>query len=65
MTPLIPAEHLDDTQLRQELVAMHQVEMAIRDQFPPEQREVITARLADLDAEYLRRFPHARAKWPW
>lgn len=65
MTSLIPPEQLDDAQLRKELVTIHQVDMTVRDQFLPEQRALIRARLADLDAEYLRRYPHARAKWPW
>ncbi|WP_162907035.1 DUF6158 family protein [Allorhizocola rhizosphaerae] len=62
---LIPAAQLDDSQLRQELVTTHQVEAAVRDHCLPEQRAVLQARLADLDAEYLRRYPDARAKWPW
>lgn len=65
MTSLIPATQLDDTRLRQELVATHQVEQAVRNHCLPSQRELILARMADLDAEYLRRFPDARAKWPW
>jgi hypothetical protein len=65
MTSLIPPEKLDDAQLRKELATIHQVDLAVRDQCLPEQREQIKARLADLDAEYLRRYPHARAKWPW
>lgn len=62
---LVPAEHLDDAQLRQELAATHQIEQAVKDRCTPEQWAVLRIRLAELDGEYLRRFPEARATWPW
>jgi transposase len=62
---LIPAETLDDAQLRQELADLHRLERAIGEHCLPSQHDALRVRLAELDAEYLRRFPSARESWPW
>ncbi|HEX6683721.1 MAG TPA: DUF6158 family protein [Candidatus Limnocylindrales bacterium] len=62
---LIPVAWLDDSQLRKELADLHRLERAVKHHCLPSQREALLARLADLDAEYLRRFPTARDRWPW
>jgi hypothetical protein len=62
---LIPAEWLDDTQLRRELADLHRLERAVVERCLPNQRDMLRIRLAELDAEYLRRFPSARDRWPW
>lgn len=62
---LMTAAYLDDTELRRELVYTHRVEAAARDHALPGQRALLEVRLAELDCEYLRRFPLAAQRWPW
>jgi len=62
---LPPVEWLDDDQLRQELADAHRVDQALSGRFGSEQRAALQSRLAELDHEYLRRFPQATARWPW
>lgn len=64
-TSLIPAAWLDDAQLRRELADLHRVERAVERHCEPVQRKAFRDRLGELDAEYLRRFPTARHRWPW
>jgi hypothetical protein len=64
-TSFIPAAHMGDEELRRELAVLHGIANTLAAQCQPAQRETLDARLSELDAEYLRRFPAARASWPW
>jgi hypothetical protein len=64
--PLAPASVMTDDQLRRELADTHRIAAAIDPRrCLPGQRQVLSARLAELDSEYLYRYPHARDRWPW
>ena len=63
--PLAPAAGMGDAQLRRELADTHLLAQVVDDCWLPQQRQALESRLAELDAEYLRRFPQARANWPW
>lgn len=60
-----PAAELDDDALRRELAATHQLQPVVEQRGVPRELETINLRLAELDGEYLRRYPHAAEKWPW
>lgn len=63
---LVPARELDDEQLRRELADTHRLAAGIDPQVClPGQQSVLKQRLAELDTEYLARFPQARRSWPW
>jgi hypothetical protein len=61
----IPAVELDDDALRRELAATHQLQVVVQQRGVPHEQGTVGLRLAELDGEYLRRFPHAANKWPW
>jgi hypothetical protein len=61
----IPAAELDDDALRRELAATHQLQVVVQQRGIPHELGTVGLRLAELDGEYLRRFPHAAGKWPW
>lgn len=61
----IPAVELDDDALRKELAATHQLQVVVQQRGFPHELGTVGLRLAELDGEYLRRFPHAAQKWPW
>lgn len=64
--PLTPANLLTDDQLRRELADTHRIAAAIDERrCLPRQRQALSARLAELDTEYLCRYPGARQRWPW
>ena len=64
--PLTPANLMSDDQLRRELADTHRIAIAIDVQrCLPGQRRALSARLAELDDEYLCRYPCARDRWPW
>ncbi len=48
-----------------ELIRAHQLHPVIERRNIPAEREALTLRLAELDREYLRRFPDAARRWPW
>ncbi|HCT81455.1 MAG TPA: hypothetical protein DGG94_02895 [Micromonosporaceae bacterium] len=60
-----PAAELDDDALRRELATTHQLQPVVEQRGVPRELESVNLRLAELDSEYLRRFPHAAEKWPW
>ncbi|MEU7821623.1 hypothetical protein [Catellatospora sp. NPDC049133] len=59
------ADTLPDAELRRELANTHALCDLVSKQGLPRDREMLKLRLAELDAEYLRRFPAARVSWPW
>ncbi|GAB4061568.1 hypothetical protein [Catellatospora paridis] len=59
------AADLDDAALRVELAHAHAVGSVVNLRVIPRDRAMLQTRLAELDAEYLRRFPAAAATWPW
>ena len=61
----IPAVEMDDDALRKELAATHQLQAVIQQRGIPHELGTVGLRLAELDGEYLRRFPHAADRWPW
>jgi len=61
----IPAVELDDDALRRELAATHQLQVVVQQRGIPHELGTVGLRLAELDGEYLRRYPHAATKWPW
>lgn len=60
-----PAEELDDGELRRELANAHALAELVSRQGLPRDRDMLALRLAELDGEYLRRFPAAAGSWPW
>jgi len=63
--PVTEPQHLEDHELRMALVHGHQLLPLIDRRGLPTEREALRQRLAELDREYLRRFPHAARRWPW
>ena len=64
--PLTPAGQMTDDQLRREVADTHCLAAAVDlRRCLPRQRQALSARLAELDSEYLRRYPFARGRWPW
>jgi hypothetical protein len=61
----VPASELDDEALRRELAYTHQLQPLIEQRGVPLEQATVQLRLAELDGEYLRRFPHAAQRWPW
>jgi hypothetical protein len=64
-TPVTEPKHLDDHELRRELVRAHQLHPIIERRGLPVERDTLRHWMAELDGEYLRRFPHAARRWPW
>lgn len=62
---VMPPQHLDDHDLRMELIRAHQLHPVIERRNIPVEREALELWLAELDREYLRRFPDAARRWPW
>jgi hypothetical protein len=62
---LMPAAEMSDARLRRELIETHVLELAVRERGLPVQRAYLEVRTAELDSEYLRRYPHAADRWPW
>jgi hypothetical protein len=62
---LIPAAEMSDAELRRELAATHVLELTVRECGLPVQRAYLEVRVAELDSEYLRRYPQAASRWPW
>lgn len=60
-----PASELDDDALRRELANTHQLDSIVEQRGIREERVALHTRLAELDNEYLRRFPNAAQRWPW
>jgi hypothetical protein len=64
--PLTPASLMTDDQLRREVADTHRLAAVIDERLClPRQRRALSARLDELDTEYLRRYPSARDTWPW
>lgn len=57
-------QRLDDEQLRRQLADLHRLVTAVEARGVRPDGPLIR-HLADLDREYLRRFPQAAARWPW
>ncbi|GAA1404064.1 hypothetical protein ACFQZ4_50810 [Catellatospora coxensis] len=59
------AAALTDADLRRELANAHTLHELVSKRGMPRDREMLRLRLAELDAEYLHRFPAAGLSWPW
>ncbi|BCJ76353.1 hypothetical protein CS0771_58970 [Catellatospora sp. IY07-71] len=60
-----PAAELDDGALRRELANAHALGELVSRAGMPRDRDMLALRLAELDGEYLSRFPAAALTWPW
>jgi hypothetical protein len=65
LLPFVRPSDMDDAELRRELAETHQLAEALSAHIAADLRATVQRRCAELDAEYLHRYPSARATWPW